>query len=464
MPDFQDGQDLFSSTSRAGVMPVCVSSQNSLLPPSALAATSALVEPWSMLPGSEEANAGTALSVPFAYQSARWERIARRVWSGRNDAEIPQWIRQDMSPSARLNSDMEEEAQLPLHYGIRAIDLLPMERAALAGLPVASDVRLIPLAAAKRTTYMQAPKPGGSSASDAGGRAASGSASILQFPAGLEYVFPDERMPPDYSDETPMAFCSSARQTISVFSLTGGAGRTSISAGLARVLAGSGLRVLLADTSAYSLLPRLFGGGDSRQGVLRKFVPLTGGRNQMMSQVSLAVESFAGDDVEQYRILHEFSRETSSMDRIIWDLGGAPLDWAAKVLRISTQILIPLLPNMQSLVQLRATSCFLDRVQEGRSSLNWNYVLNGFDEQDPSHMDIRGRLRQVLGDQLLEESVRSSPMVDEALSKGRTVFDHAPESDLAGDMWRLGCRIRQVDESAGDTVPVASEWVESQAG
>ena len=463
MPDFHDGPDASSSASRAGLLPVCGSSSGSAtLSPAAARTALPPPAPWLKAPGSDKANADTLLSAPFAQQAARWERIARRVWSGRNDARIPQWIRQDMSPSGPPLTEMDEEAQMPLHYGIRAMDLMPMERVALAGLPMAANVRLISLPA------LESPGPTpacrlrekGPAPLEAKGRLAGMSASILQFPAGLEYVFPEGRMPPDYVEDANVSLSSTVRQTISVFSLAGGTGRTSISAGLARVLAGSGLRVLLADTSAYSLLPRLFGGDDSRQGVLRRFIPVTGGRNQMMTQVSLAVEPFAGDDVEQYRILHEFSRETASMDRIIWDLGGAPLDWAAKVLRISTQILVPLLPNMQSLVQLRATKSFLDRVQEGRSSLTWDYVLNGFDENDPSHVDIRGRLRQLLGDQLLDESLRSSPMVDEALLRGKTVFDHAPESGLAADFWRLGSRIRQVNEAAGDTVPLPSDWVE----
>ncbi len=459
MPDFQDGLIVSRTLGLAGLPLMAIAAADPVLTQAATAPPKRTAS-WSLPVEVDAGKSVGAAADPFAAQAARWERIARRVWSGRNDAEIPQWIRRDMSPNSFRNADPAEEAAMPLHYGIRPADLL-VETAAI---PMAGNVSLIssgsPAAllpgssGAARFARLGAVSSGALKASpeiaNCPGRAmpaggSRSSAAVLQFPGGLEYVFPGGRMPPAYEEDDAVPLRATVRQTLAVFSLTGGTGRTSLCAGLARMLAGSGLRVLLADTSAYSLLPRLFGGGDSRQGVLRRFVPVNGGRNQMVTQVSLAVEAFAGDDVEQYRILHEFSRETASMDRIVWDLGGAPLDWAAKVLRISTQILVPLLPSAQSLVQLEATKCFLDRVQEGRSSMTWNYVLNGFNEKDESHIAIRSRLRQLLGKQLLDESLRSSPLVDEALALGKTVFDHAPNSVLAADFWKLGGRLGQVE-------------------
>ena len=141
MPEFRDGPGTSSSTSQAGMLPSVDLPLNSGLLPSPTAAA------WSVPSSADDVRAGTALSVPFAYQAARWQRIARRVWYGRDDAEIPQWIRQDMSPSGQPGPELDEEAQLPLHHGIQLRELRPMEpRAAFASVPVAANVSLISLA------------------------------------------------------------------------------------------------------------------------------------------------------------------------------------------------------------------------------------------------------------------------------------------------------------------------------
>ncbi len=257
-----------------------------------------------------------------------------------------------------------------------------------------------------------------------------------------------------------VTFRSPARQTLTVFSLVGGSGRTSIAAAIARMLAGSGLRVRLVDTVAHSLLPRLFGSGESRQGVIRNFLPATRDRSRTVSVVSLAIEAFAGDDSEQYRILHEFTQEATRYDRVVWDLGGAPLDWAAKVLSVSPEILVPLLPDTNSLVQMRATERFLHHCHlDGTAPLQWRYVLNNFNENDALHVDMRGRFRQLLGEQLLRGALQRSPLVDEALSNGRTVVDHAPTSALVSDLWRMARQLHQLD-SDSDCSPAIMEWRE----
>ncbi len=370
-----------------------------------------------------------------------WERLGRSVWQANRyllelpevpfpESDVPQWL----APVAISVGPLYDDEPLPLRYGIQ-IDPLPVGPVFLRR---------------RNTRVARFPSP------------AAVNPALLHFPLGFRTPLPREKVPTIHFHDGVLPFHSRARQTTSVFSLVGGTGVTSIAAGLARTLAGSGLRVLLADTCAHSLLSRLFGGSEVRPGVVRHFVPVTGQTNQMISLVSLGIDNLAGDDGEQYRILDDFIRGAARMDRIVWDLSGAPLEWAAKVLSISPQILIPLLPNMNSMVQLRATERFINRCHEEDPAAQMHYVLNHFDESDPLHVDIRGRFRQMLGRQMLPIALRQSPLVDEALSRGKTVVDHAPASPLVADLWKLAQELHQVEKHAGEKSPesTACDWFE----
>ncbi len=248
------------------------------------------------------------------------------------------------------------------------------------------------------------------------------------------------------------------RRTIGIFSLVGGVGVTSIAAALARLLANCGERVMLADAGGHTLLPRYFGGKGSKQGAIRRFDPIPGSDNQSIRTVSLDVEPFVGCDEEMDRILQEFAAEASRVDRVIWDLGNAPVDWTARILQPGIRVLVPLLPTAKCLMQLASTEDRLRRIQSSGCSAQWQYVLNHFDELDPAQVEIRARFRAELGDRLLPFILRTSPLVNEALLRGRNIVDHAPASPLVSDLWRLA---RSVTGTAGPSPVVAPEaWGE----
>jgi cellulose synthase operon protein YhjQ len=283
---------------------------------------------------------------------------------------------------------------------------------------------------------------------------------LLAFPIAALPQFSRTPSLPTPFDDGVLPFRAPVKQTLAVFSLTGGTGRTSLAAGLARLLAGNGLRVLLVDTSSFSLLPRLFGAVESRQGIIRNFVPASGEKNCMIRLISLAVEPFAGDDYEQYRILQELQRHAARVDRVVWDLSGAPLDWAAKVLGAAPQILVPLLPNTNSLMQLRATQRFLNQCHDEDPSPHLRYVLNHFDEQDALHRDMRDCFHKALGSKLLRTYLRPSLLIDEALSRGKTIVDYAPDSSLVSDLRQLALQLHQLEERDVPTACTPSEWYE----
>jgi cellulose biosynthesis protein BcsQ len=274
-------------------------------------------------------------------------------------------------------------------------------------------------------------------------------ANLLSFPL-TGYEIGCSAMPHRSPDILPFRV-PRARKAVAIFSLAGGVGSTSVAAGLARVLANCGERVMLADAGGRSLLPHFFGGKGSRQGIVRRFLPPAGSRNEVISMLSLDVQPFAGNDEEQERILEEFEGEARRADRVVWDLGNAPEDWIGRVLQQDLRIVIPLLPNAKCLLQLTETDSMLRR--KLKRAGRWQFVLNQFDERDPAHVAIRMRFREKLGAHLLPFVLRNTPLVDEALLKGRTIVDHAPACPLVLDLWRLARAVGALARSCPTFLP-----------
>ena len=276
---------------------------------------------------------------------------------------------------------------------------------------------------------------------------------VLTFPqGGTARTLPV----PHRSKESVLSFrAPAAKQPILIFSMVGGVGGTSLAAGLTRILANCGERVMLADAGGHSLLPHYFGGQGSRQGVVRRFIAPTVPNSEAVNMLSLDVESFAWNDEEMDRILVEFRREAAGFDRVIWDLGNAPAEWSARILRQGARVIVPLLPTAKCLMQLSATEALLQKAKRLGDMTNWQYILNQFDERDRAHMNIRGRFRAQLGERLLPFMLRSSPLVNEALLCGKTVVDHAPACPLVNDLWRLARSVAGLPQAYPEIVPGA---------
>ena len=345
MPDIHDGRELFSEPPPQGDLSVSPGSHTKpvrllpqVAPQSCLTIcprVDAQAYPDTVFKregrGDSASSAGLKLTTEprqrasafSPHATTDWTRLAQSVWQENRrfleevplPRDTPAWLRSSpaFSPAPWSDKPLHEselEEVLPLHYGIR-LDEHRVDSCRSIATVVAFQVTAPP------------PPP------------------LLTFPFATLPPFSRTPTLPTPFEDGVLPFRAPVKQTLAIFSLTGGSGRTSIAAGLARLLAGSGLRVLLVDTSAFSLLPRLFGAVESRQGIIRNFVPASGEQNRMISLISLAVEPFAGDDYEQYRILQELQRHAARVDRVVWDLSGAPLDWAAKVLGAAPQILVP---------------------------------------------------------------------------------------------------------------------------
>jgi cellulose synthase operon protein YhjQ len=236
---------------------------------------------------------------------------------------------------------------------------------------------------------------------------------------------------------------------VAVFSLAGGVGKTSLVATLGRSLAALGERVLLADTSSYGLLPYYFGARDLRPGVVRTFSSPDGGSDASVNLLNVDVERHENDSADMDWLADDLQRNARGSNRILIDLATASASLTRRALRTTPVVLVPIIPDMNSIVTLNVVDGFFRNHQnaEGRPVQPY-YILNQFDPSMPLHLDVREVLRQQLGDRLLPFVLRRSQAVSEALAEGMTVVDYAPNSPLADDYLHLANWLRSVSAPA----------------
>jgi len=217
---------------------------------------------------------------------------------------------------------------------------------------------------------------------------------------------------------------------VTVFSLAGGVGKTSLIATLGRALSSTGERVLLTDTTSHGLLPFYFGASELRPGAVRTFSPPTGSSDAPIYLVSYDVNQQSGDTQSQEWLDDELTKNSRNMQRVLVDLTPGAAWVARRLARMNSTILVPVAPDMNSVISLAGVEKFFAGMTDGDGRpVQPFYVLNQFDASLP----LREVMRQQLGDRLLPFAIRRSPAVSEALAEGMTVIDYAADSAIAGD-------------------------------
>jgi len=237
-----------------------------------------------------------------------------------------------------------------------------------------------------------------------------------------------------------------------IFSLAGGVGKTSLVATLGRALSARGERVLLVDTAAYGLLPFFFGAGDQRPGMLRTFNPPAASGDAPIQMITLDPENFGPETAPQEALTAEILKHARGLGRVIIDLATASGATTRRIMRLSPQILVPLIPDMNSVVSVTSIDAFFDH-NGGTAAVHSlpHYVLNQFDSSLPLHLDVREVLREQLGDRLLPFVLRRAPAVSEALAEGMTIIDYAPNSTVAEDFASLASWVKSLSAAATTT-------------
>jgi cellulose biosynthesis protein BcsQ len=247
----------------------------------------------------------------------------------------------------------------------------------------------------------------------------------------------------------PIRSETSPTRLLTVFSLAGGAGKTSLVATLGRALSAQGEKVLLLDTTSQALLPVYFGVRQIRPGELCTFpVPA----ESISPPISIAVADIAGkgsDERQQELATELLLRNGQGNQRLLLDIASESSWLLRRVADLHPVVLVPLAPDMNSVLSLQAVEKLFRNITDSNGlPLRPFYVLNQFDTTVALHLDVREVLRRQLGDRLLRTAIRRSQAVSEALAQGMTVVDYAPATPVAQDYLDVATWLRSVSPPA----------------
>jgi cellulose synthase operon protein YhjQ len=250
--------------------------------------------------------------------------------------------------------------------------------------------------------------------------------------------------PGESVEQTPVRQKEIRTPVLAVFSLAGGVGKTSLVATIGRSLSSLGEKVLLTDTTSHGLLPFYFGASELRQGTVRTFSPPSGSTDAPIYLVNYEVPTEKAEP-EKEKLVEEILNNNRGTHRIMLDLTVNSAWIIRHMARMSPTVLVPLAPDMNSVISLQAIEKFFQGMvdADGRP-LQPYYLINQFDVSLPLHLDVREVLRRQLGDRLLPFVIHRAPEVSEALAEGMTVVDYAPESPVSGDYMNVATWLRTV--------------------
>ncbi len=232
---------------------------------------------------------------------------------------------------------------------------------------------------------------------------------------------------------------------LAVFSFAGGVGKTSLVATLGRSLSSLGEKVLLTDTTSHGLLPFYFGASELRESTVRTFSPPSGSTDAPIYLVNYAVDQAMGDHTAQEAVVDNITESGRGAHRILLDLTAATAWLIRRVAHLAPTILVPLAPDMNSVISLQPIERFLAGIDgPDGTPLKVFYVLNQFDAGLPLHLDVREVLRRQLGEQLLPTVIRRAPAVSEALAEGMTIVDYVADAPVAEDYMNVAHWLRSV--------------------
>ena len=391
-----------------------------------------------------------------SYMQSPWQpRKEREVREPRELASRPAWLAQELpAPAAPVNPPAPQPAMSP--YNGPPSSPAPVQKY----VPMYAQTWSQPMMQDSGQNSGQNLNQGQSSGqgqNPVDGTLAGSRDRLANRWFALKSVFDPQAAPAEQVPAQPPARVP----VLAVFSLAGGVGKTSLVASLGRALSSRGEHVLLVDTAAYGMLPFFFGARDQRPGLLRTFNPPGIGAEAPIQLVSLDPEGQSqeslGQDLTQGSspergpdwLAQEVARLSGASHRILIDLPTASGATTRRALRMAPVVLVPVAPDMNSVVSVGAIESFFryNGNISGKQIMPY-YVLNQFDYSIPLHLDVREILREQIGDRVLPFALRRSPAVSEALAEGMTVIDYAPGAVVAEDYAHLAQWVRSLSAPA----------------
>lgn len=354
-------------------------------------------------------------TMPEIVQPTQWQHTVRSF--GERPAESNARNREIAVPSAKVENDWQVHAAIPQNGSVQ---LSPT-----SGPPANEEIPLSVSAATPSVGRRQ------ESLNQHGSR---------WF--GIRGILGDDSA----SMEAPIAQKPSHIPVLAAFSLDGGVGKTCMAATLGRKLSARGERVLLMETTPYGLLPFFFGARDRRPGAVRTFRPPASSTDAPLQTISSEPDALLADGPGPAQFPPDIAAYAQSCNRVIIDLPTAAVTTVRQILHMAPVILVPMLPDMKSVLGAGSIESLLrPSLESPDKQAEIYYLLNQFDASLPLHVDVRDALQKRLGNRLLPFTLRREPAISEALAEGMSVLDYAPDSPIVEDFNRL------------------EEWIESVA-
>lgn len=222
---------------------------------------------------------------------------------------------------------------------------------------------------------------------------------------------------------------------IGVYSVAGGVGKTTLCANLGKTLCSLGEQILLVEASGRGLLPFYFGATEAKTGV-RKFAA-TGADASF-------IQLIVPDRVSQQWLDGEVKPLMANTQRTIFDLGPLCDGLLPLIFSMCTVVLIPLLPDLNSIVTVSMIESALAQQSAGSRTPAVYYLFNRFDEHSANDQHAWDFVAGQCGHRLLPLTLRHSQELTEALQASIPASDYMPGPDLSHDYLDLALLIQRI--------------------
>ena len=260
---------------------------------------------------------------------------------------------------------------------------------------------------------------------------------------------------------------------LSVCNHKGGTGKTTTVIHVAAALGLSGWRPLVIDLDPQGFLTRTMGVGepDPEQSVVAFFDP-----DADLEQIEVR-EASGFDLIPSSDTLTRRMRDLNKPTDVLWvrealqrldlaydfvllDTAAAVTVYSLNALVASQHVLIPVLPEYQSVVGAEQTHKTIQLVENKLNPLleTLHFLFTQVDARKRMHKTYREYVREKYGPEVLEHVIRTSTSLAKSQDGTTTIFDHDPNArgaiDYANATDELVGRIREAsDEPDGEQSP-----------
>jgi len=252
---------------------------------------------------------------------------------------------------------------------------------------------------------------------------------------------------------------------LSVCNHKGGTGKTTTAIHLAAALGLAGWRTLVIDLDPQGFLTRTMGveepapedtvaslfGPEGKVGAL-PFHSVSGFDLLPSSNTLTKRMRDLNKPTDVLWVREALQRADLDYDLVLFDTAAAVTVYSLNALVASQHVVIPVLPEYQSVVGAEQTYRTTALVQEKLNPLleTRSFLLTQVDARKRIHRTYQEYLRDKYGDEVLDQVVRTSTALAESREGGTTVYDHDPRArgarDYANAADELMRRVRHHEE------------------